>query len=176
VKVFDKYKLLKSLLIFILLQTPSISIGQQKKITEDEAINAIRNLFDSVNLTNYSRESFSSAVTNDFQIFEMGEDFNFDSFNDVLAEAFNGFSSTKWELSKFKVLADLNQAHVSYHNHGEFLSNEGEKIISFWLESALVVRDGENFEVAFLQSDLVERSLIKVDGTELIIYPVIAEE
>ena len=88
-------------------------------------------------------------------IFEVGNDFNLESFDSFISEASETLSETIWELSNFVVSLDDNSAHISYFNNGAFKTNQNEMIRYHWMESAYMVLDDEELKLKFLQSDVV---------------------
>ena len=102
----------------------------------------------------------NQKVTTDFIIYEMGDKFTLNEFTDFIESAgYLGWESTEWFLSDFTISIDSNSAHVSYLNTGVFIyPNPYRREVLLkenkqWLESVLIVREGEDLKIKFLQSD-----------------------
>ena len=127
----------------------------ESSITNEKAIEKLHEFFRLLNIQIYAKENLAKIVTPDFRIFEVGNDFNLESFDSFISEASETLSETTWELSNFVVSLDDNSAHISYFNNGAFKTNQNEMIRYHWMESAYMVLDGEELKLKFLQSDVV---------------------
>ena len=127
----------------------------ESSITNEKAIEKLHEFFRLLNIHIYDKENIAKIVTPDFRIFEVGNDFNLESFDSFISEASETLSETTWELSNFVVSLDDNSAHISYFNNGAFKTNQNEMIRYHWMESAYMVLDGEELKLKFLQSDVV---------------------
>ena len=127
----------------------------ESSITNEKAIEKLHEFFRLLNIQIYAKENLAKIVTPDFRIFEVGNDFNLESFDSFISEASETLSETTWELSNFVVSLDDNSAHISYFNNGAFKTNQNEMIRYHWMESAYMVLDGEELKIKFLQSDVV---------------------
>ena len=127
----------------------------ESSITNEKAIEKLHEFFRLLNIQIYAKENLAKIVTSDFRIFEVGNDFNLESFDSFISEASETLSETIWELSNFVVSLDDNSAHISYFNNGAFKTNQNEMIRYHWMESAYMVLDGEELKLKFLQSDVV---------------------
>ena len=148
---------MKKFLIFLLIPLFSFS---QERLTEEMIIDHINEFFSVLNIKNYNKDLLSQTVTSDFIIYEMGDKFTLNEFTDFIESAgYLGWESTEWVLSDFTISIDSNSAHVSYHNTGVFIyPNPYRRDILLkenkqWLESVLIVREGEDLKIKFLQSD-----------------------
>ena len=128
-----------------------------KSITQEEAISKLNQFFELLDLEVYEKEKVSTVITDDFLIFEMGKAWNMDEFDEFIQEASNTTISTDWVLSNYEVSIDDNSAHISYVNDGVFKTTDNELVISNWLESVYLVKEGGELKLKFLQSDLVNR-------------------
>ena len=126
-------------------------------ITEKEAISKLNQFFNLLDIEIYQKEKILTILTDDFQIFEMGKAWDMNEFNEFLQEASKTTVSTDWVLSNYVVSIDNNSAHISYVNDGVFKTTDNELIISNWLESVYLVKEGGELKLKFLQSDLVTR-------------------
>ena len=146
---------MKKLWIFVLIFS---SFGSwASSLTEEKAIAKLNQFFELLDLEVYQKENISKILTNDFQIFEMGKAWNMDEFDEFIQEASKTTISTDWVLSNYVVSIDENSAHISYVNDGVFKTTDNELVISNWLESAYLVKEGGELKLKFLQSDLVSR-------------------
>ena len=126
-------------------------------ITEEEAISKLNQFFNLLDIEIYQKEKILNILTDDFQIFEMGKTWDMNEFDEFLQEVSKTTVSTDWVLSNYVVSIDDNSAHISYVNDGVFKTTDDESIISNWLESVYLVREGGELKLKFLQSDLVNR-------------------
>ena len=131
----------------ILLLFFALTLGCNKypPITEEMVIEKVYDLFRAIESENEDRSKFFDVVTDDFLEFV-------ESFNVV---------EDDWELSDFKVSLDYNSAHVYFKNKGRFIVDtpDGKALLNYsWLESAYMVRDGENLKIKFYFSDAVEQT------------------
>ncbi|MDB2380323.1 hypothetical protein N9W12_05530 [Luminiphilus sp.] len=137
-------------LSWILIATP---IAAEER--SQEAIDALRSFFDALGVDRYGDGSLEKVVTDDFVIFEMGQEFTLDEFKRFLESAnYSEWVSTQWQLSNHSVWADENAAHIHYHlNQSAQLTQQD----NFWLESAFFVREEGQLKLKFLQSENVYR-------------------
>ena len=126
-------------------------------ITEKEAISKLNQFFNLLDIEVYQKEKILTILTDDFQIFEMGKAWDMNEFDEFLQDASKTTLSTDWVLSNYVVSIDDNSAHISYVNDGVFKTIEDESVISNWLESVYLVKEGAELKLKFLQSDLVNR-------------------
>ena len=146
---------MKKLWIFVLIFS---SYGSwASSLTEEKAISKLNQFFELLDLEVYQKENISKILTNDFHIFEMGKAWNMDEFDEFIQEASKTTISTDWVLSNYVVSIDDNSAHISYVNDGVFKTTDNELVISNWLESVYLVKEGGELKLKFLQSDLVSR-------------------
>ena len=126
-------------------------------ITEKEAISKLNQFFNLLDIEVYQKEKILTILTDDFQIFEMGKAWDMNEFDEFLQEASKTTVSTDWVLSNYVVSIDDSSAHISYVNDGVFKTTDDESVISNWLESVYLVKEGGELKLKFLQSDLVNR-------------------
>ena len=126
-------------------------------ITEKEAISKLNQFFNLLDIEIYQKEKILTILTDDFQIFEMGKAWDMNEFDEFLQEASKTTVSTDWVLSNYVVSIDDSSAHISYVNDGVFKTTDDESVISNWLESVYLVKEGGELKLKFLQSDLVNR-------------------
>ncbi len=126
-------------------------------ITEKEAISKLNQFFNLLDIEVYQKEKILTILTDDFQIFEMGKAWDMNEFDEFLQDASKTTVSTNWVLSNYVVSIDDSSAHISYVNDGVFKTTDAESVISHWLESVYLVKEGGELKLKFLQSDLVNR-------------------
>ncbi len=93
----------KLILVSALLLFWSNAFSQSSAITEDAAIAKLHEFFVLLDINNYKKENISRIVTYDFHIFEVGNDFDLDSFDLFIKEASETIIETQWTLSDFIV-------------------------------------------------------------------------
>ena len=150
---------MKNIIFTILLILTSNSNAEEFLITDEKAIGKLQEFFELLNIQVYDKENLSKIVTSDFHIFEVGNDFDIDSFDSFINEASEVFNETSWELSDFVVSIDNNSAHVSYLNKGLFKTKQNELVHSEWMESVYMVLENDELKLKFLQSDLVNEEI-----------------
>ena len=120
--------------------------------------------FSALSVEAYGNGDLEALVTDDFVIFEMGQRFTLSEFKAFLASAnYADWHATDWVISNYTVTSDQSSAHIFYQNDGVFLFPGSDKPdalrqqTNLWLESALVVKDGDTLKLKFLQSENVSR-------------------
>ena len=154
---------MKNIIFTILLILTLNSNAEEFLITDEKAIGKLQEFFELLNIQVYDKENLSKIVTSDFHIFEVGNDFDIDSFDSFINEASEVFNETSWELSDFVVSIDNNSAHVSYLNKGLFKTKQNELVHSEWMESVYMVLENDELKLKFLQSDLVNEEIEAID-------------
>ena len=144
-------------LLALLLLT--VGCNQSVQMTEEAAIEKLHEFFELLDIEQYDKNALSEIVTDDFHIFEMGQDFTLDTFDAFIHAAQTTTVSTSWTLSDFVVSIQEQSAHVAYLNKGLFETTEQTLIHSFWMESAYMVVQDDQIKLKFLQSDLVNREV-----------------
>ena len=144
------------LLALVLL---TVGCNQSVQMTEEAAIAKLHEFFKLLDIEQYDKNALSQIVTDDFHIFEMGQDFTLDTFDAFIQEAQTTTVNTSWTLSDFVVSIEEQSAHVAYLNKGLFETTEQTLIHSFWMESAYMVVQDDEIKLKFLQSDLVNREV-----------------
>jgi hypothetical protein len=131
--------------ILLMLATPSFA--QKDKVAIEAAIVLF---FDG--LSELSTEKLKAVTTPDFLLLELGEVWNIDTLlhkmspmKGVKFERVNRFEFIKTEQSG-------NTAWVSYHNWADITVNNNNKYLIRWLESAVLVKDKEEWKIKLLHS------------------------
>ena len=145
--------------ILILFFALTLGCNKYPPITEEMVIEKVYDLFRAIESENEDRSKFFDVVTDDFLIYEIGQEINKDDFLEFV-ESFNVVVDD-WELSDFKVSLDYNSAHVYFKNKGRFVTfNDGKKtLLNYqWLESAYLVKIEDKLKIKFYFSDVVNLS------------------
>ena len=132
--------------------------------SDTAALDALNKFFDALSVDNYESGALENQVTDDFIIFEMGQRFTLAQFTTFLASAnYENWKSTQWTISDATVTSVNGMTHISYKNTGIFVfpsQDSSTKLTeqrNIWLESALLVVDGEQLKLKFLQSENIFR-------------------
>jgi len=156
---------LKTFVIVILASlASSLSSIANADVSDTPAVDALNKFFDALSVDNYESGALENQVTDDFMIFEMGQRFTLAQFKTFLASAnYKNWKSTRWTISDATVTSVNGMTHISYKNTGVFVfpsqdSSPGlTEQRNIWLESALLVVDGEQLKLKFLQSENIFR-------------------
>ena len=105
----------KIILISALLFLGSNAFSHSAAITEDEAIAKLNEFFLLLDVKNYEKENISRILTSDVQIIIAGYEFDLDSFDLMIKEAFENIIKTEQILSDLVVSLDHNSAHITYY-------------------------------------------------------------
>ena len=166
-------KLLSSQLLVCLLLTNFWSAVVHAEISEKDTVKTLESFFSALSVENYGNGDLDNIVTDDFVIFEMGQRFTLPQFKEFLASAnYTDWVSTRWVLSNHTVTSGQESAHIFYQNDGVFIfpsASDPEKLSrqqNVWLESALVVKEGEILKLKFLQSENVTRVDTNLDDVD----------
>ena len=81
----------KLCLLSLLLMT--VSCNQSVQMTEDAAIAKLQEFFEFLDIEQYNKNALAEVVTDDFHIFEMGQDFTLDAF-----DAFSNLANKSTEM------------------------------------------------------------------------------
>ena len=148
----------KLLLFFVLIitscQTPS-------KLTNEEVMDSFDNFFDTVD---NNLEDFNSVVTDDFFIYENSRRYSKDEFIEFVS-GFDIIETTR-EFKDIVIDTDINSAHISLNQIGEFIVNtpDGKVKMNFnWLESAYIVKENGVLKYKFYFSEATENSTTKLE-------------
>ena len=140
------------------------STSAQAQISSRDAVKTLEAFFSALSVEAYGNGDLEALVTDDFVIFEMGQRFTLSEFKAFLASAnYADWHATDWVISNYTVTSDQSSAHIFYQNDGVFLFADQDKSdalrqqTNLWLESALVVKDGDTLKLKFLQSENVSR-------------------
>lgn len=157
-----------SLMTFVIVTlaslTSSLSSIANADVSDTPALDALNKFFDALSIVNYENGALENQVTDDFIIFEMGQRFTLAQFKTFLASAnYKNWKSTQWTISDATVTSVNGMTHISYKNTGVFVFPSQDSSTglteqrNIWLESALLVVDGEQLKLKFLQSENIFR-------------------
>ena len=162
-----------SQLFVCLLLTNFWAVVAQAEISEKDTITTLESFFSALSVENYGNGDLEKIVTDDFVIFEMGQRFTLPEFKEFLASAnYTDWVSTRWVLSNHTITSAQESSHIFYQNDGVFIfpsASDPEKLSkqqNMWLESALVVKEGEILKLKFLQSENVTRVETDLDDVD----------
>ena len=103
-------------------------------------------------MSNVDYKKMKSLVTEDFQLLEVGEDWTIDDLINVVKPSDykrrNFFNVIRSEVNG-------NMAWVSYWNKATFSNGEREEVVA-WLESAVMVKQGDVWLIEMLHSTRVK--------------------
>ena len=146
-------------IIFTVIVLLNFSCNNSNEISEQEVKDTILGMFNSFSVESNDKNTFYNYVTDDYVLYEMGKEMNAAEFLEF-ASTFN-IIEDDWELIDFKVSLDNNSAHVYFKNKGRFVVDtpDGKALLNYsWLESAYMVRDGDDLKIKFYFSDAVEQT------------------
>ncbi len=162
-----------SQLFVCLLLTNLWAVVAHAEISEKDTITTLESFFSALSVENYGNGDLEKIVTDDFVIFEMGQRFTLPEFKEFLASAnYTDWVSTRWVLSNHTITSAQASSHIFYQNDGVFIfpsAGDPEKLSkqqNMWLESALVVKEGEILKLKFLQSENVTRVETDLDDVD----------
>lgn len=131
-------------IIFISLTISASSFGQ------DNPFKAVQNLFSAISEVNHTK--MKNVVTNDFQLLEVGEDWD---INDLIKVVNPSEYTRKNYFNVIKTKINDDFAWVSYWNKATFTKGElVENVV--WLESAVIIKDGNNWKIQMLHSTKIK--------------------
>ncbi|MEL0069066.1 MAG: hypothetical protein VW874_12460 [Gammaproteobacteria bacterium] len=157
-----------SLMTFVIVTLASLTSSlpsiANADVSDTPALDALNKFFDALSIDNYENGALENQVTDDFIIFEMGQRFTLAQFKTFLASAnYKNWKSTQWTISDATVTSVNGMTHISYKNTGVFVFPSQDSSTglteqrNIWLESALLVVDGEQLKLKFLQSENIFR-------------------
>jgi len=147
--------MIKKIIFLITFVTLSSCQGPEK-MSEQEVLTAFNNFFE---VLDNDLDSFNSVVTNDFLIFENSRRYTKEEFVEFV-KTFDIISS-KRSFENIEVDTDINSAHISLTQFGEFIVNtaNGKVKLEFeWLESTYLVKNQEGIKFKFYFSEAVKTS------------------
>ena len=141
-------------IIFLITLVILSSCQGPEKISEEEVLTAFDNFFD---VLDNDLENFSSVVTDDFLIFENSRRYTKEEFVEFV-KTFDIISS-KRSFENIEVDSDVNSAHISLTQFGEFIVNtpSGKVKLEFeWLESTYLIKSNNEIKFKFYFSEAIK--------------------
>ena len=149
-----KLLLLLSLIIFA-CQSPT-------KISEKEVMNSFNSFFE---VLDNDLDNFESMVTEDFFIFENSRRYSKEEFIEFV-KTFDIVSS-KRTFEDVIIDTDVNSAHISLKQFGEFIVNtpDGKTKLEFeWLESTYAVKVDNKMKFKFYFSEAIKTNTTNLES------------
>ena len=141
-------------IIFLITLVILSSCQGPEKISEEEVLTAFDNFFD---VLDNDLDNFHSVVTDDFLIFENSRRYNKEEFIEFV-KTFDIVSS-KRSFENIEVDSDVNSAHISLTQFGEFIVNTPSGKVKFefeWLESTYLIRSNDEIKFKFYFSEAIK--------------------
>ena len=141
-------------IIFLITLVILSSCQGPEKMSEQEVLTAFNNLFE---VLDNDLENFSSVVTDDFLIFENSRRYTKEEFVEFV-KTFDIISS-KRSFENIEVDSDVNSAHISLTQFGEFIVNtpSGKVKLEFeWLESTYLIKNNDEIKFKFYFSEAIK--------------------
>lgn len=148
-------------IIFLITLVILSSCQGPEKISEEEVLTAFDNFFD---VLDNDLDNFHSVVTDDFLIFENSRRYNKEEFIEFV-KTFDIVSS-KRSFENIEVDSDVNSAHISLTQFGEFIVNtpSGKVKLEFeWLESTYAVKVDGKLKFKFYFSEAIKTKTTPVE-------------
>jgi len=149
-----KYFKMKKLLIIFILSI--FSCQPQKKISNDEVVEAFEAFFEALD---NDLVHFETLVTDDFFIFENSRHYTKDEFIEFVTTF--DIISAKRKFEDLSIDTDYNSAHISLKHQGEFIVNtpDGKVKLEFeWLESTYAVKINNKLKFKFYFSQAIKEN------------------
>ena len=145
-------KMKKIILLIALIGICSCS--SPSKISEDQVMASFENFF---NVLDNDLDNLGTLVTEDFFIFENSRRYSKEEFIEFV-KTFDIISS-KRRFENIKIDSDINSAHISLTQFGEFIINtpEGKVRLDFeWLESTYLIKTKKGIKVKLYFSEAIK--------------------
>ena len=145
-------KMKKIILLIALIGICSCS--SPSKISEDQVMASFENFF---NVLDNDLDNLGTLVTKDFFIFENSRRYSKEEFIEFV-KTFDIISS-KRRFENIKIDSDINSAHISLTQFGEFIINtpEGKVRLDFeWLESTYLIKTKNGIKFKFYFSEAIK--------------------
>lgn len=146
---------MKNLILLLIAITVSCT-PKVEKISEAEVIKTVEGFFEVLDVENRNPDLLDNYVTHDFMLYEVGGKMNIEEFLEHISGV--PLIKTDWKLSDFRISIDINSAHISLFNTGEFLLQfDSVKVQQKrkWLESAYMVKEEDKLKIKFYFSDKI---------------------
>lgn len=146
---------MKKIILLLALVTLSCA-PQPEEISDAEIIETVEGFFDALDVENTDSDLLNKYVTDDFVIYDVGRRMDKQEFSDFVSNL--TALKSEWKLSEFKISKDVNSAHASFLNSGEFIMQKDSITLKRslnWMESAYLVREADQLKIKFFSSENV---------------------
>lgn len=140
----------KILLLLLTVATHPLAAQNQGSEPIQQVIKEVFEAFSSSDI-----KLMESVVTKDVKILEHGEVWTLDSIRFYFAKPRPSDFKRLNSFDFFQTESSENMAFVSYFNRADIHSNGRDRMIR-WLESAVLVREGEKWKLKMLHSTRIE--------------------
>lgn len=140
-----------SLIIVTLLLLSST--GSKQSSEEVKVQQVVHKVFEA--FSSGSMVTMEQAVTSDIKILEHGEVWTLDSIRKALNRPRPADFKRINTLEFFQTEVEERMAFVSYYNTANVRANNKDRVVK-WLESAVLVKESENWKVKMLHSTRIE--------------------
>ncbi|GAB7086737.1 hypothetical protein [Marinifilum fragile] len=143
-------------LMFILIVIAVSCAPQPEKISESEVMKTIEGFFEAFEKENNTTELLDDYITKDFIIYEAQREMNKEEFLEFVASF--PIIESDWKMSDLKISTDINSAHISLFNTGNFIMQFDTTKVHHkyeWFESAYMVKEDGKLKIKFYFSDNV---------------------
>lgn len=141
-------------LLFILIVIAVSCAPQPEKISESEVIETIEGFFESFKIENTNPKLIDEYITKDFMIFEAEKKMNKEEFLEFVSSF--PIIENDWKMRDYKISTDINSAHISFFNTGNFVMQFDFTKVHHkfeWFESAYLVKEDGKLKIKFYFSD-----------------------
>ena len=154
----------RSATIFLLLLAINMSCTLKHNVLEEDAIALLYDYFNAIDIENIDSDMIDNFVTDDYFIYEAEKKYPKKEFIAFIKEQYkiHNTRSSEWTFSDLRVSRDLNSAHMSYFNKGEFISNDGVVTRMEWLETGYLVRTDTGLKMRFMFSDNIKMETVQL--------------
>lgn len=135
---------IQQIFIFVSLSISTSSFAQ------DNPFKAVEDLFAAISEVDHAK--MKNTVTSDFQLLEVGEDWD---LNDLIEVVNPSENVRRNYFHVLKLKTDSNFAWVSYWNKATFTKDELVETV-VWLESAVLIRDDNKWKIQMLHSTRIK--------------------
>ena len=148
--------------LLLLLSLTIFACQSPTKISEKEVMNSFNSFFE---VLDNDLDSFGSMVTEDFFIFENSRRYSKEEFIEFV-KTFDIVSS-KRSFEDVVIDTDVNSAHISLKQFGEFIVNtpDGKTKLEFeWLESTYAVKVDNKMKFKFYFSEAIKTNTTNLES------------
>ena len=114
-----------------------------------QVIDTVANMFAAVKMRD--KTAFKAVLHEDFLLHENGQRLNADGIFELIVNAQDGGAEFDWNIIEPRVYVEGNLACLAYRNCGS-VTRGGDRQSVEWLESATLIKDGDEWKVAFMSS------------------------